>query len=77
MNWLQRTPLWKQNEAWRARRAAMRADFEANSAALANAFTGAMSNQGAGMVELATKAATARISDQLSAKIAQAKSLKA
>ena len=69
--WYRLQPLWKQNEAWRERRTAMRQSFESiNSTASSNLAT-AQINLTTGLASLSAQASIDRTQSETAAKKAQ------
>jgi hypothetical protein len=69
--WYRMQPLWKQNEAWRERRTAMRQSFESiNSTASSNLAT-AQINLTTGLASLSAQASIDRTQSETAAKKAQ------
>jgi hypothetical protein len=69
--WYRLQPLWKQNEAWRERRTAMRQSFESiNSTASSNLAT-AQINLTTGLASLSAQASINRTQSETAAKQAQ------
>lgn len=71
MNWFQKVPLWKYNEAWRQHHAAATGKFLDNTAAAVNSFTAAAINQIDGTAEISAQAAVDRIEAAVKAKAAR------
>jgi hypothetical protein len=69
--WFRRQPLWKENQAWRERRAAMREDFAATNAIASNSLATAQTNLIGGLASLAVQASIARAQSQTTAKQGQ------
>jgi hypothetical protein len=68
-NWVPKQSAWQQTQAWREKRAAMREQFAASSAALSAGFTQAMSGQITGLGDLAAQAAVKRQQAEYQAKV--------
>ena len=69
--WYRIQPLWKQNEAWRARRSAMREDFETMTASTSNSLATAQINLATGLSSLAAQASVERTQAVLAGKYSQ------
>ena len=69
--WFRRQPLWKENQAWRQHRTAMRQSFEAVNSAAGNALAAAQNNLGSGLAELAAQASIGRTQSEIAAKKGQ------
>lgn len=72
LNWIDKGGVWKQNQAWREKRAESRAKFEDQTAVAMNMFADAHANMIAGLSELAVRAATRRMQGDLQKKVAAA-----
>lgn len=68
---IQRIPLWKENENWRARQQAMR-DYMDSMSALTTNITSAGADQASGIADLVAKATLKRIQAEAAAKSAKA-----
>ena len=68
-NWLPKQSAWQQTQAWWEKRAAMREQFAASSAALSAGFTKAWTSQITGLGDLAAQAAVKRQQAEYQAKV--------
>lgn len=69
--WYRLQPLWKQNEAWRGRRAAMRQSFELINSTASNNLATAQINLTTGLASLSAQASINRTQSETAAKQAQ------
>ena len=71
-NWVPKQSVWEQTQTWREKRALMRQQFGASSAALSAGFTKAMTGQISGLGDLAAQAAVTRQQAEYKAKVDKA-----
>jgi hypothetical protein len=69
--WYRLQPLWKQNEAWRDRRAAMRQSFESINSTASSKLATAQINLTTGLATLSAQASINRTQSETAAKQAQ------
>jgi hypothetical protein len=72
LNWSAKPSAWEQVQSWKEKRAAMREQFAAASAAAGAGFAAAWTNQITGLGELAAQQANARMQAESGARAAKA-----
>jgi hypothetical protein len=71
MNWFQKVPIWKYNEAWRRHHAEQTGKFLDTTTAAINSFASASIGQMTGNAEIAARTAVDRVQAAVNAKAAQ------
>jgi len=76
IKWMQPIPMWKRAEAWRARRKAMREEFETINAKVTGVIVNSQPSQSMGLAELAIKSRIASVQKEAANAAARLDSIK-